>query len=74
MDTRGCFEKGSDMRDNAYIISLCMLISSMQVYNIKKVILEEDLQNLMVKIAGSLVSREWLIFIFLCEFFRPAIY
>ncbi|CAB3256283.1 unnamed protein product [Arctia plantaginis] len=46
MDTQGTFDTESDMGDNSTIFALSVLLSSVQVYNLRANIGEDDLQHL----------------------------
>ncbi|XP_030022153.1 atlastin isoform X2 [Manduca sexta] len=46
MDTQGTFDSGSTVRDCSTIFALSTLVSSVQIYNIKENIKEDDLQHL----------------------------
>lgn len=59
MDTQGVFDRQSTLKDNAVIFALSTLMSSVQIYNIKNNIQEDNLQNLKLFVEyGSLVQTE----------------
>lgn len=60
MDTQGIFDRQSTIKDSAGIVSLCSLISSVQIYNIMQQIQEDDLQNFMLSTEfGKLATRNF---------------
>ncbi|XP_028029968.1 atlastin-like [Bombyx mandarina] len=46
MDTQGTFDNSSTVRDSSTIFALSTLLSSIQIYNLKENIKEDDLQHL----------------------------
>lgn len=48
MDTQGTFDMESDMGDNSTIFALSTMLSSVQIYNLRANIGEDDLQHLQV--------------------------
>lgn len=67
MDTQGTFDTESDMGDNSTIFALSVLLSSVQVYNLRANIGEDDLQHLQVSLkvhwlstSSRGLSNSWL--------------
>lgn len=50
MDTQGVFDHQNSMKDNCVIFGISSLLSSVQIYNVKNNVYEDDLQHLQVKL------------------------
>jgi len=64
LDTQGTFDSESTVKDCATVFALSTLLSSIQIYNLKFNIQEDDLQHLQVFFFSDFISIHVIIKIF----------